>query len=382
MPTESSNAEDECFADVDRGVECLEGPAITPNGDELCEYRFLNTAVASFARTLLRGICIEVIIEKGGPVFSEVSLDSDMAILTVKSEFEPGHDIQLCEVETVASFAELQNGSHHVPSVLQSHLDHKCCTLVVRGGHFVTFRFDSERTTEYFSLCVRFLVESPGPVSNLNGFVQRNTSGTPAIIEAHPLFEVSDMDPEEEGTVNVECWEDFSTRLQDTESPLDRERLQSEPESQCDTDRDLGPVPVVQQAAVASFMGRDPDGVAVTSGSLAKRSPILKHRHVLGGKPVEPLTRRPAQPGGGGAGSPGPLAPAAVIAMPGAEDGGARWAVRPRRGEDAAWVEDFVSHDTAGENLCSHQNSAGSSKMYVDCGDAEYLQPVCVDAAP
>mmetsp|Transcript_25967 Transcript_25967/g.49744 ORF Transcript_25967/g.49744 Transcript_25967/m.49744 type:complete len:228 (+) Transcript_25967:62-745(+) len=115
----------------------------------------LHEALSGFVRTMLRGVCIEVMLDDGTTLFPEASLNYELTHLTLEVN-DVRRAIILADVEAVATSSELS--MRNVPSSLYQHVDERCCTLILRGQEFVTFRFDSTRHREYFSACLALLV--------------------------------------------------------------------------------------------------------------------------------------------------------------------------------------------------------------------------------
>lgn len=130
------------------------GEASGPQGQGL-----LQEAMATFVRTLLRGVCIEVLLDDGSVLFPEVSLNYDLTHLVLDVN-EVQRAIPLQDVESIASAHELER--RNILTALRPFLDHRCCTLIIRGLEFVTFRFDTERHREYFAACLELLITRGG----------------------------------------------------------------------------------------------------------------------------------------------------------------------------------------------------------------------------
>merc|ERR1719329_50882 len=109
----------------------------------------------TFIRTLLRGICIEVLLDDGSSLFPETSLNYELTHLILDVN-EAQRSILLSDVEDVVTPQELQ--ARNVLTSIQPFLDERCCTLIIREFEFVTFRFDTERLREYFSTCLLLLI--------------------------------------------------------------------------------------------------------------------------------------------------------------------------------------------------------------------------------
>lgn len=119
------------------------------------EPKLLHDAMMTFIRTLLRGICIEVLLDDGSSLFPEASLNYELTSLILDVN-EAQRTIPLRDVEDVVSPQELQ--TRNILTSIQPFLDERCCTLIIKEFEFVTFRFDTERLREYFATCLLMLI--------------------------------------------------------------------------------------------------------------------------------------------------------------------------------------------------------------------------------
>lgn len=117
--------------------------------------RLLHEAMMTFIRTLLRGICIEVLLDDGSSLFPETSLNYELTHLILDVN-EAQRTIPLEDVEGVVTPEELEE--RKILTSIRPYLDERCCTLIIRDFEFVTFRFDTERLREYFSTCLMLLI--------------------------------------------------------------------------------------------------------------------------------------------------------------------------------------------------------------------------------
>merc|ERR1719336_2250100 len=69
---------------------------------------------------------------------------------------EAQRSIPLQDVESVATPHDLRR--RNILTSIQPFLDDRCCTLIIRGFEFVTFRLDTERHREYFAACLALLI--------------------------------------------------------------------------------------------------------------------------------------------------------------------------------------------------------------------------------
>jgi len=132
--------------------DCICGEAAQADrGGATCDEKvspIIHEAMSTFVRTLVRGICIEVLLDDGSVIFPQTSLNSEMTHLTLDVN-EAQRAIPLQDVESVATSTELR--TKNILTSIQPYLDERCCTLVLRGFEFVTFRLDNERHREYFA---------------------------------------------------------------------------------------------------------------------------------------------------------------------------------------------------------------------------------------
>lgn len=115
----------------------------------------IHEAMSTFVRTLVRGICIEVLLDDGSVIFPHTSLNAEMTHLTLDVN-EAQRAIPLNDVESVATARELR--TKNILTSIQPYLCDRCATLVLRGFEFVTFRLDNERHREYFAACLALLI--------------------------------------------------------------------------------------------------------------------------------------------------------------------------------------------------------------------------------
>mmetsp|Transcript_28030 Transcript_28030/g.61198 ORF Transcript_28030/g.61198 Transcript_28030/m.61198 type:complete len:215 (-) Transcript_28030:183-827(-) len=119
------------------------------------EPQLLQEAMATFVRTLLRGICIEVLLDDGSVLLPETSLNFELTHLILDVN-EAQRMIPLQDVESVATPQELL--ARNILTPITPHLDDRCCILILQEFEFVTFRFDTERLREYFAACLCLLI--------------------------------------------------------------------------------------------------------------------------------------------------------------------------------------------------------------------------------
>merc|ERR1719210_3029306 len=132
------------------------GPAVLDDDiAALQATQLVREAITTFIRTLLRGICIEVLLDDGSVLFPETSLNYELTHLMLDVN-EAQRSIPLQDVESVATPHDLRR--RNILTSIQPFLDDRCCTLIIRGFEFVTFRLDTERHREYFAACLALLI--------------------------------------------------------------------------------------------------------------------------------------------------------------------------------------------------------------------------------
>jgi len=119
------------------------------------EPRLIQEAMTSFIRTLLRGMLIEVLLDDGSVLFPETSLNYELTHLILDVN-EAQRSIPLQDVESIATPNDLEK--RNILMSIRPYLDDRCCTLIIRGYEFVTFRFDTTRLREYFAACLELLI--------------------------------------------------------------------------------------------------------------------------------------------------------------------------------------------------------------------------------
>merc|ERR1719440_1587531 len=124
--------------------------------------QLVQDAMMTFIRTLLRGICIEVLLDDGAVLLPEASLNYELTHLILDVN-EARRTIALKDVESVATPADLER--RNILTSIQPFLDERCCTLIIRDYEFVTFRFDTERLREDLTQEATTELHKPAPVS-------------------------------------------------------------------------------------------------------------------------------------------------------------------------------------------------------------------------
>lgn len=170
-PTRWPSSLDECFCNADPAfLEQLQiarpcekmhhdikrvGGAQEKAGAAIQNRALIQEAMATFTRTLQRGVCIEVLLDDGAVLFTETSLNYQLTHLKIEVN-EARRIIPVKDIDAVATPRELELKC--ICTSIQPYLDERCATLVIRDYEFVTFRLDTERHREYFAACLSVLV--------------------------------------------------------------------------------------------------------------------------------------------------------------------------------------------------------------------------------
>merc|ERR1719392_120356 len=117
---------------------------------------------------MLRGICLEVLLDDGSVLVPQASLNYELTHLALNMN-EAQRLIQLKDIESVATPQDLKK--RDMLEMIRPHLDERCCTLIIRDLEFVTFRFDNERHREYFAACLTLLIARIGSSGDDDGSV-------------------------------------------------------------------------------------------------------------------------------------------------------------------------------------------------------------------
>merc|ERR1711937_1061654 len=103
---------------------------------------------------LLRGVSMRMLMDDGRTLPTEVSLDSELTHLVLQVPHAQ-HPVALASIESVNRSTDVQDCFVAVsPHVLED----RCTTLIIHGGQFLTFVFESVPVREYFETCVEFFV--------------------------------------------------------------------------------------------------------------------------------------------------------------------------------------------------------------------------------
>lgn len=126
------------------------------------QQRLLQMCLRSFARALLRGIRMSVLLDDGRTLLTEASLDSELTHLVLHMP-NVQCPVALRCIEKICSPDEVTAGA--VLTTNQAYLDERCTTLVLRGGQFLTFVFEASRSREYFEMCLKVVILAKGGAS-------------------------------------------------------------------------------------------------------------------------------------------------------------------------------------------------------------------------
>jgi len=123
------------------------------------QQRLLQMCLRTFARALLRGIRMSVLLDDGRTLLTEASLDSELTHLVLHMP-NVQCPVALRCIEKICSPDEVTAGA--VLTTNQAYLDERCTTLVLRGGQFLTFVFEASRSREYFEMCLKVVILAKG----------------------------------------------------------------------------------------------------------------------------------------------------------------------------------------------------------------------------
>jgi len=126
------------------------------------QQQLLQVCLRTFARALLRGIRMSVLLDDGRTLLTEASLDSELTHLVLHMP-NVQCPVALRCIEKICSPDEVSAGA--VLTTNQAYLDERCTTLVLRGGQFLTFVFEASRSREYFEMCLKVVILAKGGAS-------------------------------------------------------------------------------------------------------------------------------------------------------------------------------------------------------------------------
>lgn len=144
------------------------------------QQQLLQMCLRSFARALLRGIRMSVLLDDGRTLLTEASLDSELTHLVLHMP-NVQCPVALRCIEKICSPDEVSAGA--VVTTNQAYLDERCTTLVLRGGQFLTFVFESSRSREYFEMCLKVVILAKGGASLGDGKSQNLPDVSPTALQ-------------------------------------------------------------------------------------------------------------------------------------------------------------------------------------------------------
>lgn len=117
--------------------------------------RLLQASLRAFTRSLLKGVCLRVLLDDGRTLFTEASMDSDLThlVLHMTSAQRP---VALKCIERICAPEDVVRSG--VQTTNAAFLDVRCSTLLLQDGQFLTFVFDALRTREYFEMCLKVIL--------------------------------------------------------------------------------------------------------------------------------------------------------------------------------------------------------------------------------
>lgn len=172
---------------LDRFGEAAGAGSRTPEEQQ----RLLQMCLKTFARALLRGIRMSVLLDDGRTLLTEASLDSELTHLVLHMP-NVQCPVALRCIEKICSPDEVSAGA--VLTTNQAYLDERCTTLVLRGGQFLTFVFEASRSREYFEMCLKVVILAKGGGAATEGGdepVEEPGPGSPAPTTSAPLVQSS-----------------------------------------------------------------------------------------------------------------------------------------------------------------------------------------------
>lgn len=112
----------------------------------------LHAVLRSFTKELARGVDLSILTEEGKLIDCYLLIDRKLVELTVTAE-NLKKVIPVKDLVRVCAPEEIRN----INTTNQQFVDELCATLVLAEGKFVTFRFESTATREYFCCCLHVL---------------------------------------------------------------------------------------------------------------------------------------------------------------------------------------------------------------------------------
>lgn len=102
---------------------------------------------------------MRVLLDDGRTLFTEASIDSELTHLVLHMT-NAQRPVALKSIESICAPDDVWQGGVHTTN--QAFLDHRCSTLLLSDGQFLTFVFDAVRTREYFEMCLKIILMAKG----------------------------------------------------------------------------------------------------------------------------------------------------------------------------------------------------------------------------
>lgn len=115
----------------------------------------LQKLIRGFTRSLLRGVCLNVLLDDGRTLLTGAALDSDLTHLVLHVP-NMQHPVSLSSIEDLCAPSSVVEAARMMKSLTVS--GERCVTLVIRGGQFLTFFFEAPRIREYFEFCFKIVI--------------------------------------------------------------------------------------------------------------------------------------------------------------------------------------------------------------------------------
>lgn len=116
------------------------------------QQQLLELSLKTFVRSLFHGVHLDLLLNDGVSVIVECSMDLNMSSFVVRGE-RTRKEIALATVKSVrAPLSKTELMKTPVKTV-----DNCCGVLLLVGGEFFTFRFDTQETCAYFGVCMKVL---------------------------------------------------------------------------------------------------------------------------------------------------------------------------------------------------------------------------------
>lgn len=114
----------------------------------------LQGLIRGFTRALLRGVCLNVLLDDGRTQPTGAALDSDLTHLVLHVS-NMQHPVALSSIEDLCSPAAVYETRTSFALPVP---DDWCLTLVLSGGTFLTLLFEEARLREYFEFCFKVVI--------------------------------------------------------------------------------------------------------------------------------------------------------------------------------------------------------------------------------